>query len=130
VHEGMSEQEHYAWGALFDSPWDRLVEGMAERAAQLGMHQTVEGERIVWTHDGSERVRWAFVNDPSDIEAVRRVYNDDDTLRAPVCFVVVRQPDPSDARGDVIFDIFRLDSTSYLWHFNRVYTPPKAGDDA
>jgi hypothetical protein len=28
-------------------------------------------------------------------------------------------------RGDVIFDIFRLSPQSYLWHFNRVYTPPK-----
>jgi len=92
------------------------------------MQQTLEGNRIVWAHDGAERVRWPFVDDPSDVGAIRNIYIDDDTVRAPTCFVVVRQPDPSDDRGDVIFDIFRLNPDSYLWHFNRVYTPPKGGD--
>jgi len=35
------------------------------------------------------------------------------------------QQDPSDTRGDVIFDIFRMSPHSYLWHFNRVHTQPE-----
>ena len=66
-----------------------------------------------------------FVDDPSDIEHVRRIYNDPRTAAVPACMVVVRQPDPTEKRGDVVFDIFRLSPTSYLWHFYRVYTPPK-----
>ena len=69
--------------------------------------------------------RSVFVNDPSDIDAVRRIYNDEANVLAPVCFIVARQLDPTDDRGDIIFDIFRLSPESYLWHFNRVYTPPK-----
>jgi hypothetical protein len=58
---------------------------------------------------------------------VKRRSGDDANISAPVCFIVVRQPDPTDDRGDILFDIFRLSPQSYLWHFNRVYTPPRAG---
>jgi hypothetical protein len=47
------------------------------------------------------------------------------TCKAQRCFVVVRQPDPRESRGDIVFDIFRLNPQSLLWAFNRVYTRPE-----
>jgi hypothetical protein len=65
------------------------------------------------------------VQDPSDIQSIRQIFNDGQNSALPMCFIVVKQPDPSDKRGDIIFDIFRMSAESYLWHFNRVFTPPK-----
>jgi hypothetical protein len=128
----MDDQEAYKWAKIFNSPWESLVDGMSQRAKALGLSQEEKDSALVWLKDGSENCRWLFVNDPSDpqdpesdIQAIRNVFNDEDNVRSPSCFVVVRQPDPSDDRGDIIFDIFRLSPQSYLWHFNRVYTEPK-----
>jgi len=121
----MDRETCYEWGKLFASPWDEIVEGMASRAVRMGLGQKAGDRYVAWRQDGQVRVRFVFVNDPSDIDAVRRIYNDEANVLAPVCFIVVRQPDPTDDRGDIIFDIFRLSPESYLWHFNRVYTPPK-----
>jgi hypothetical protein len=127
----MDDQEAYKWAEIFNSPWDILVKSMSQRAQSLGLLQPdgPSGEQrdstLVWLKDGKENCRWLFVNDPSDIQAIRKVFNNEDNVKSPSCFVVVKQPDPSDDRGDIIFDIFRLNAQSYLWHFNRVYTPPR-----
>ena len=123
--EHMDRETCYEWGNLFASPWDALVQGMSSRAAQVGLVQVDEDRCLAWKQGEETRVRFLFVDDPSDIEAIRRIYNDEANIQSPVSFVVVRQPDPSDDRGDVIFDIFRLSPESYLWHFYRVYTPPR-----
>jgi hypothetical protein len=120
----MDERECYEWGALFARDWDALVTGMSARADALGLSQEVREHVLVWKRGPDEECRWIFVGDPSSIDEVRAVYSDDENIRSPSCFVVVKQPDPSDDRGDVIFDIFRLSPRSYLWHFNRVYTRP------
>ncbi|MBN1267120.1 MAG: hypothetical protein JXA25_16640 [Anaerolineales bacterium] len=114
----------YEWGDLFASPRENLESGMRFRANQMGLEQKVAGEAILWLDGDQVRVKFCFLRDPSDIEAVRRIYNDDSNIEVPVCFIVVKQPDPSDDRGDIIFDIFRLSPQSYLWHFNRVFTAP------
>jgi hypothetical protein len=121
----MEDQEAYTWANIFNSSWESLVDGMSQRAKALGLSQQEEDSALVWLKDGSENCRWLFVNDPSDIQAIRKVFNNEDNAKSPSCFVVVRQLDPSDERGDIIFDIFRLNPKSYLWHFNRVYTEPK-----
>jgi hypothetical protein len=123
IGESMEDQLCYEWGTLFASGWDEIVEQMNAKAEEAGLVQESGDDYLVWSKDGTPQVRYVFVNDPSDIGAIRRVYNDDANLRARVCFIVVRQPDPSDDRGDIIFDIFRLNHQSYLWHFNRVFTP-------
>ena len=123
----MDDQQCYEWGNLFASDWDHIVAEMGAKAAEAGLVQESGDGWLAWNNDGTPQVRYVFVNDPSDIEAVRRLYNDEENIRAPVCFIVVRQPDPTDDRGDIIFDIFRLSPQSYLWHFNRVYTPPQSG---
>jgi hypothetical protein len=123
--EHMDRQTCYAWGNLFASPWERLVEGMRSRAAQAGFVQEDGDGCLTWKIGEEVRARFLFVDDPSDIESIRRIYNDEANVRSPVCFIVVRQPDPTDNRGDIIFDIFRLSPQSYLWHFYRVFTPPK-----
>ena len=81
-------------------------------------------ESILWLLENQAQAKFCFLDDPSDIDAVRRIYNDDSNIEVPVCFIVVKQTDPSDGRGNIIFDIFRLNSQSYLWHFNRVFTAP------
>jgi len=58
------------------------------------MDQEEEDGVLIWRRDSSEECRWSFISDPSD------------------------------SRGDIIFDIFRLNAQSLLWHFNRVYTRP------
>jgi len=121
----MDEQQCYDWGRLFNSEWAFLVRGMAERAAAMGLVQEEQQRTLVWQKDGVEQSRWVFVEDPSQIDAVRAVFNSAQNVRSPACFVVVRQNDPSEDRGEVVFDIFRLSPQSYFWHFYRVYTPPK-----
>jgi hypothetical protein len=100
---------------------------MAARAANNGMTQEVSGRSLTWLAGGRPAARYVFIDDPSDFDAVRRVYEDESNARVPVCFVIVKQPDESETRGDVVFDIFRLSPRSYLWHFFRVYTPPRGG---
>ena len=121
----MDDLESYKWGEIFASPWDVLVLRMAERSETMGMEQEIQNDTIVWHRDSSEECRWVFISDPSDTERIRAVYNDDENTRSPACYIVVKQPDPSDSRGEIIFDIFRMNSQSLLWHFNRVYTRPK-----
>ena len=121
----MDEKQCYDWGRLFNSDWVSLVRGMAERAAAMGHVQEEQQRILIWRKDGAEQSRWIFVSDPSQIEVIREVFNSDENTKSPACFVVVRQNDPSEERGDVVFDIFRLSPQSYLWHFYRVYTPPR-----
>jgi hypothetical protein len=125
----MDDEECYRWGEIFTQSWDSLAAEMAERAKTMGLTQEKKDGVLVWRKDASEKCRWVFVNDPSDIESIRAVFNDDENVQSPACFVVVKQPDPSDTRGDVIFDIFRLNAQSFLWHFNRVFTRPKGRID-
>lgn len=121
----MDDAEAYKWGDLFDSDWESLVNGMAARAQTLGLSQQIEHDALVWSSEDDEQCRWLFLPDPSDIQRVRSIFANDRHVNSPACYIVVRQPDPSDDRGDVIFDIFRIDSESCLWHFNRVFTSPK-----
>lgn len=121
----MDEGQCYEWGRLFESDWASLVRGMAERAAMMGLVQEEQKRTLIWRKDGGEHSRWVFVEDPTQISAVREVFNSDENATSPACYVVVKQNDPDEHRGDIIFDIFRLSAQSYLWHFYRVYTPPK-----
>ena len=121
----MDDEECYRWGELFVGDWDTLVTGMSTRAGAMGLTQEERDGTLIWNRGPNEECRWVFIKDPSDIESVRAVYSDGENVRSPSCFVVVKQPDPSETRGDVVFDIFRLSPESYLWHFNRVYTRPK-----
>lgn len=120
----MDEEQCYAWGRLFASPWDEVVEGMAERARENGLSQVADGRYLNWMGDDGIAARFIFVDDPSDFGSVRRIYDDESNTHVPVTFIVVKQPDEDETRGDVVFDIFRLSPKSYLWHHNRVYTPP------
>lgn len=118
------ERKVYEWGRLFASPWSEILAGMAKRAAESGLKQTASERSLTWSDGDRPVVRYVFVDDPSDFDVIRGIFNDETNVRVPVCFVVVRQPDESETRGDVVFDIFRLSPKSYLWHFYRVYTPP------
>jgi hypothetical protein len=120
----VDNEECYRWGELFASDWKTLVTGMAERAEALGLTQAEADGVLVWNEGATEHCRWIFVEDPTDIARIRAVYADDANVRSPSCFVVVKQQDSHETRGDVIFDIFCLSPASYLSHFNRVYTRP------
>ena len=125
----MDLEESYKWGELFNKDWDSVQTGMVERANILGFTQEVKNQIIIWNNKKEEQCRWIFVDDPSDIEIIRSIYSNDDNITSPACFVVVKQPDPGEDRGDIIFDIFRLNAQSYLWHFIRVFTKPKKKSD-
>ena len=122
----MDKEECYAWAEIFICEWASLVAGMSERAGAMGLTQEERDGVLIWKKDSNEHCRWAFVEDPSDIGSVRAIYNDNEHVKSPSCFIVVKQPDTGDDRGDIIFDIFRISPQSYLWHFNRVYTKPKS----
>ena len=123
---GGNDQACYEWGDLFASPWPVKVEAMGAKAAELGFDQEVAGPVLVWRQADEVKLRFLFVDDPSDIRAIRSIYNDDANVEAPASFVIVKQPDPTDDRGDIIFDIFLMSTRSYLWHFNRVFTRPSS----
>lgn len=125
LEEPMDEETCFEWGNLFASAWDDLVNGMGARAQQMGLTQVLDGEDIIWREGSEGKVKYCFVSDPSQIADVRRIFNDESNVAVPTCFIIVRQPDESETRGDVVFDIFRMSPQSYLWHFYRVYTPPK-----
>jgi hypothetical protein len=125
LEEPMDEETCFEWGNLFASPWDDLVNGMEARAREMGLTQDLDGKDLIWRDGGEDRVKYCFVSDPSRIEDVRRIFNDESNAALAVCFIVVRQPDASETRGDIVFDIFRMSPESYLWHFYRVYTPPR-----
>lgn len=103
LNDHMDLETCYEWGALFASPWPELVDGMRSRAVQMGMRQENTQDSILWLEGDQPRVKFCFLPDPSEIEAVRRIYNDDSSLEVPVCFVFVRQPDDSETRGEIIF---------------------------
>jgi len=121
----MEDEVCFQWGKLFDSDWGALAARMTAKAAELGFTQRDEKPYLIWQKNGQEQARWVFVDDPADIDSIRAIYNNQANITSPVCYVVVRQPDSSDARGEVVFDIFKLSPKSYLWHHNRVYTPPR-----
>ena len=120
----MDIEECYKWGELFNRECMSMVKGMAERAEILGLVQEEIKGILIWKKDKTEQCRWVYVEDPSNAESIRDIYANDQNIKSPTCFIVVRQPDPSDDRGEIIFDIFRLNRQSYLWHFNRVFTKP------
>jgi hypothetical protein len=120
----MDLEECYKWGEIFKRDWNSLTKGMAERAKILGLVQEENNGILIWKKEKAEQCRWVFVEDPSDIETIRAIYLSDENVKSPTCYIVVQQPDPTDDRGDIIFDIFRLNAQSYLWHFNRVFTRP------
>jgi len=115
---------NHKWGRLFASPWDDVVSEMASRAAASGLTQRESERQLSWMREGTVLVRFVFIEDPSNFDAVGRIFADESNAVIPACFVIVRQPDESETRGDIVFDIFRLSPKSYLWHFHRVYTPP------
>ena len=121
----MDTEECYRWGELFTKDWVERSREMADRAAAMGLVQEEGDGTLIWQKDSLEQCRWVFLENPTDKKSVRAIYGNDENIGSPACYVVVKQDDPSDDRGDVIFDIFRLNSKSLLWHFNRVYTPPK-----
>jgi hypothetical protein len=121
---GHDDETAYEWGEVFASPWPEIVRAMDAKAAAVGAEQEVGDEVLVWRRDGVVQVRFVFVDDPSDMSAIRAVYNDDANVASPASFIIVKQPDPTDDRGAVIFDIFMMSPRSYLWHFHRVFTRP------
>jgi hypothetical protein len=120
----MDLEECYKWGELFNREWKSMVKGMAERAEILGLVQKEIKGILIWEKDKTEQCRWVYLEDPSNAESIRDFFANDQNIKSPTCFIVVRQPDPSDDRGEIIFDIFRLNRQSYLWHFNHVFTKP------
>lgn len=123
LSDHMDLETCYEWGNLFASPWTDLLDGMQSRAAEMDLIQHDDGDQVLWTSGNDIRFKFCFVQDPANIEAIRKIFNDDANTKIPVCFIVVKQPDPSDDSGDIIFDIFRMSEQSYLWHFYRVFTP-------
>ena len=121
---GAGDEACYEWGDVFASPWPARVEAMGAKAVASGFDQRIADGVLVWMQAGAVKVRFLFVDDPSDIGAIRDIYSDDANIAAPASFVIVKQPDPTDDRGDIIFDIFLMSARSYLWHFNRVFTRP------
>jgi hypothetical protein len=127
--DGLEEAECFAWGHLFNSSWDDLVEGMRVKAESLGLVQEASSPYLIWKDGDTENCRWVFLADASNVQGIRDLYNNEANAESPACYVVVKQVqmdsngDRYDTRGDVIFDIFRLSPESYMWHHDRVYTP-------
>lgn len=121
----MDLEECFKWGELFTLDPDPRSEGMGRRAIFLGLLQEMDKDTLIWKKGDEEQCRWIFIEDPTNIEAIRSIYLNDKNVNSPSCYLVVRQNDPSDTRGDILFDIFRMNAQSYLWHFNRVFTKPK-----
>jgi len=70
----LGKKEAYKWGAIFDRDRESLVSGMAKRAGKFGLFQKVVEGSLIWEKEGAEQCRWVFIDDPSDIDAVRAVY--------------------------------------------------------
>lgn len=123
----LSEPECHAWGGRFASTWDAVVAGMAAKATAVGRTQQAREHSLEWLSDTEPVAIYFFLDDPTDLAAVRRIFNDHRLPRLPIALIVARQSHEHDPRGDTVFDIFRLSAASHLTHENRVFTPPRRG---
>jgi hypothetical protein len=106
------------WGRIFSLPLPRIAEALAPLAEREGFRQEAESDHILWLGKSKNpAAMFCFIDDPSELAQVKKVYNRISRILPRVTFTIVRQK--SDGPG--IYDIFRMSERSYLEHHNRVY---------
>jgi hypothetical protein len=121
---GSREQRH--WASLLSLPEDRYLAALSEEAAGRDLRQEVMDEAVLWSDAEGHPLMLLFrLSDPSDLSAVRGIYDTIAANDAPLAYTFVRQvPD-----GPETWDIFHMSKLTYLAHCNRV-SGPGSGDEA
>ena len=115
---GQAEQSH--WAAVLSLPHDSYVSALREEAHKRGLEQEDLEAAVAWLDEEGEQLMLLFrLPDPSDLAAVRRVYDTIAAHEAPLAYTFVHQvPD-----GPGTWDIFHMSKLTYLAHCNRVSGP-------
>lgn len=115
---GDAEQRH--WAALLSLPDEEYVSALSEEAIERGLAQEIVHEAVAWSDPDGQQLMLLFrLPDPSDLSAVRRVYDTIAAHGAPLAYTFVHQtPD-----GPGTWDIFHMSKLTHLAHCTRVSGP-------
>lgn len=112
--------EKRRWAGILALPERAYVSALEAEASKRGLKQRLVDGAVSWLDDAGRQLMLLFrVEDPSSLDAVRRVYDTIAANDAPLAYTFVQQiPD-----GKGTWDIFHMSRLTYLSHCNRVSGP-------
>jgi hypothetical protein len=116
----MSAAEQRRWAAILSSPDAEYASALEGEARKRGLGQGPVRGGVAWSDGEGRQLMLLFrLRDPSDLAAVRGVYEAISENEAPLAYAFVHQtPD-----GEGTWDIFHMSKLTYLAHCNRVSGP-------
>jgi hypothetical protein len=116
----LSSAERRRWAEVLSSSEQGYLSSLEKEATSWGLQQTVRDGAAVWSNSNGQELLLLFrLEDPGDLEVVRRMYEVISAHDAPLAYAFVRQvPD-----GAGTWDIFHMSRLTYLAHCNRVSGP-------
>ena len=116
----LSNAEQRRWAEILSLPEEEYVSALKQEARKRGLSQNEVDGAVAWSDENGRQLMLLFrVEDPSDLGAVRSVYDVIAANDAPLAYTFVQQlPD-----GHGTWDIFHMSKLTYLAHCNRVSGP-------
>ncbi len=106
------------WGKIFSSSLPEIAKALTPYAAKAECTQKIRKTTVDWFDgNGALQAMFCIVPEPSDLKAIRSIYNRIAKFSPEYTYVIVHQK--PDGIGN--YDIFCLTPESYLNHCNRVY---------
>lgn len=108
----------YHWNEIFHRGFDAFAAEIARLLPNGDLVQENRGRQVIWRNRaGRIEVMFAFIIDPTDLDAIVDTFADIRREGIPLTFAIIEQ------RGDGPrnYDIFRLSERSYLEHTNRAW---------
>ena len=121
----LSRREQRRWAGILALPDREYAAALAHEAEKRGLRQRDLKAAIAWLDADDRHLLLLFrIDDPRNLEAVRRIYDTIAANDAPLAYAFVHQvPD-----GEGTWDIFHMSHLTYLAHCNRVSGPGAEGD--
>jgi hypothetical protein len=116
----LEAEEQRKWAAILSLPEDEYLSALEEEASRRGLRQRPVDGAVAWLDEDGHQLMLLFrVEDPRNLEAIRKVYDTIAASEAPLAYAFVQQiPD-----GMGTWDIFHMSVLTYLAHCNRVSGP-------
>jgi len=116
----LGQLERSDWASIVRLPEAEYAARLADKARDSQCRQEARGEGIAWVgRAGNTELLWFRIPDPSDLGAIRRMYESLGGGNCPLAYAFVNQ------RGDGAdtWDVFQMSRLSYLCHCNRLSGP-------
>jgi hypothetical protein len=111
------EYEEESWAKVFSSSMPAMAEEFGKRGKQYGFVQKVEDNLVLWLDEsGDLEVMFTIISDPTDLSAVREIYEQIHARECPLTYAIIHQI--MDGQGT--YDIFQLSFNRYISHDWRV----------